>query len=179
MAFTLKYKHYTIEISHKDEENKEDLSLIVKIFDQQSLLATTNLSSELISVDNSDLYLIDDDKLLIGCEEYLVCLSLPSLNLEWENRVDDFGIIKIYRIDEGYLTHGELYITKVSKNGDKLWEFSGADIWISIKNNTDVVVLEEDGILLTDFNGDNYKIDYNGKLLWDTVRNKKPWWKFW
>lgn len=60
-------------------------------------------------------------------------------------------------------------MTKLDKDGNKKWEFGGADIFVSMDNEEEFK-LESDGILLTDFAKTKYKIDFDGKLLWDTYK---------
>ncbi len=111
--------------------------------------------------------LIDNNKLLICCCDTVFCLTLTSLNLNWKIQVDPITCFKIFKQQEDYIIHGELQITKLDKEGNIKWEFSGADIFVSIDNEEEFKI-ESDGILLTDFAKTKYKIDFDGKLICDS-----------
>jgi len=114
-------------------------------------------------------FLIDNDQLLICCSNTLFCLALPDLDLKWKTKADPITCFQIFKLQDYYITHGELMITKVDKNGIVNWEFGGADIFVST-DAEEGLVIENDGILVTDFSKTKYKIDFDGKLLWDTYK---------
>jgi hypothetical protein len=113
--------------------------------------------------------LVDNDHLLICCCDTIFCLTLPDLKLKWETQCDQATCFEIYKQEDDYIIRGELQITKLNKDGQIKWEFGGSDIFVSIDNEEEFN-LEDDGILLTDFSGVKYKIDFNGKLIWDTSK---------
>jgi len=112
---------------------------------------------------------IDKNQLLICCCDTVFCLTLPSLDLKWKTQSDPATCFQIFKQQDDYIIHGELCVTKLDKDGNKQWEFGGADIFVSIDNEEEFK-LESDGILLTDFAKTKYKIDFDGKLLWDTCK---------
>lgn len=111
--------------------------------------------------------IIDDDNLLVCCCDTVFCLTLPSLDLKWKTQADQATCFQIFKQQDDYIIHGEIQVTKLDKDGNKKWEFGGADIFVCIDNEEEFK-LESDGILLTDFAKTKYKIDFDGKLLWDT-----------
>ncbi|WP_209391334.1 hypothetical protein [Chryseobacterium sp. RR2-3-20] len=111
--------------------------------------------------------LIDNDQLLLCCCDTIFCLTLPNLELKWKIQADQATYFQIFKQQDEYIIHGELQITKLDKNGSKKWEFGGADIFVS-KDNEEEFKIEKDGILLTDFAKTKYKIDFDGKLIWNT-----------
>ena len=113
--------------------------------------------------------IIDNDQLLLCCCDTIFCLAIPSLTLKWKTQADPATCFKIFQQEGDYIIHGELQVTKLDRDGNKRWEFGGADIFVSI-DNEDGFKLESDGILLTDFAKTKYKIDFDGKLLWDTYK---------
>jgi hypothetical protein len=113
--------------------------------------------------------IIDNDNLLVCCCDTVFCLTLPNLDLKWKTRADQATCFQIFKQQDEYIIHGELQVTKLDKDGNKKWEFGGADIFVSIDNEEEFK-LESDGILLTDFAKTKYKIDFDGKLLWDTYK---------
>ena len=113
--------------------------------------------------------LLDSDQLLVCCCDTIFCLTLPNLELKWKTQADQATCFQIFKHQDDYIIHGELQVAKLDKDGNKKWEFGGADIFMSI-DNEDEFKIENDGILLTDFAKTKYKIDFNGKLIWDTYK---------
>jgi len=94
-------------------------------------------------------------------------LTLPELNLLWQTKVDNATCFQVFKLDNDYLTHGELEISRVDNEGKIKWQFGGADIFVTIEGQ-DEFEFNSDHIMLTDFCKTKYKIDFNGKLLWTT-----------
>ena len=115
--------------------------------------------------------LLDNDQLVICCCDTVFCLTLIELELKWKTRADQATCFQIFKQQDDYIIHGELQVTKLDKNGNKKWEFGGADIFVSIDNEEEFKI-ESDGILLTDFAKTKYKINFDGKLLWDTYKRE-------
>ena len=114
--------------------------------------------------------LIDNDKLILCCCDTLFCLKLPELNLLWQTKMDKATCFQVLRLDTDYLVHGELEISRVDNEGKIIWQFGGADIFVTIEGQ-DEFQLHSDHITLTDFCKTKYKIDFNGKLLSSTNKN--------
>jgi hypothetical protein len=113
--------------------------------------------------------LLDNDQLLLCCCDTIFCLTLPDLALKWKTQADQATCFQIFQHQNDYIIHGELQVTKLDKDGNKKWEFGGADIFVNIDNEEEFK-LETDGILLTDFAKTEYKIGFDGKLIWDTYK---------
>jgi hypothetical protein len=113
--------------------------------------------------------LVNNDDLLICCCDTIFCLTLPSLKLRWKTQCDPATYFQINKQQDDYIIHGEFQITKLNKDGQIKWEFGGADIFVCIDNEEEFK-LEDDGILLTDFAKVKYKIDFDGKLIWNTFK---------
>ncbi len=113
--------------------------------------------------------LLDNNQLLLCCCDTIFCLTLPDLDLKWKTQADQATCFQIFQQQDNYIIHGELQVTKLDKEGNKKWEFGGADIFVNTDNEEEFKI-ETDGILLTDFVNTKYKIDFDGKLLWDTYK---------
>lgn len=139
-----------------------------------------------------------DDKIFICCANKVFSLSLPNLKLNVMTQVDMATCFGIYQADNGLFTHGELRVTRLDKDGKIVWEAGLRDIIVYIdKDNRyqDAFVMHENYIALMDFNGNNYQLDFDGKLIgeqlseqqkrWNLIdeqrssMHKKRWWKFW
>lgn len=115
--------------------------------------------------------LVDNDQLVVCCCDTIVCLSLPDLELKWKTKADSFTCFELFTLEDDYIVHGELLITRLDKNGKIKWEFGGTDIFVSL-DATEGFRLEKDYIMLTDFGKTQYKIDFEGKLLSDKEQAK-------
>lgn len=107
---------------------------------------------------------IDDERLLVCCSNTVFCLLLPTLELIWSVRADDATCFQIFKLQDSYVIHGELAITKLNKSGEVLWQFSGADIFVT-PDSTDGCVIYDDYILLTDWRYNHYRINFDGQKI--------------
>lgn len=99
-----------------------------------------------------------------------ICVDDGALILhkEFECYGSTFGL---YRVANGYVIYGELEIVMLDLNFDKIWEFSGRDIFVS-QTREHVFVLGEHSIKLYDWEDNYYEIDYTGKLIREQPKNK-------
>ncbi len=114
-------------------------------------------------------FLLDKDQLLICCCDTVFCLMLPNLELKWKTQADQATCLQIFKQQDDYIVHGETQVAKLDKDGKIKWEFCGADIFVGINDEEEFKIVT-DGILLTDFAKTKYKIDFDGKLIWDTFK---------
>ena len=140
---------------------------------------------------SSDAALIDNENLIIRCSNQLFSLTLPELNKNWQIEPDWATCFSVHKYQDTYITHGETSIARIDKSGKILWSFSGADIFVCLYEGNPFE-MHDTYIALTDFNGSEYKIDYDGKSLdykesdyhkqepvTVLMKPKKQWWKFW
>ena len=97
----------------------------------------------------------------------------------------------IYKADNGLFTHGEISVTRLGTDGQIVWQTGLRDIIVTIDSDKDSFIMHEDYIELEDFNRNNYKLDFNGKFIEDTLselqirynqidkQRQKKWWKIW
>ena len=109
--------------------------------------------------------LLDGDRLLIACGNEVFCILLPTLELLWHTQVDMATCFQIVAYQDDYITHGEVEIVRLNKQGEILWQFSGKDIFVSPTERTPAFTFTPMGIELVDFNYENYLIDYDGKII--------------
>jgi len=109
--------------------------------------------------------LLDGDRLLVACGNEVFCILLPTLELLWHTQVDMATCFEIVAYQDDYITHGEVEISRLNKQGEILWQFSGKDIFVSSSERTPAFKMTSQGIDLIDFNYEEYHIDYEGKLI--------------
>ena len=123
--------------------------------------------------------LIHNNHLIARCSNMVVSLTIPKLDLRWMLAADMVSCFTIHEYQDTYITHGELSVTRIDQLGNVIWEFGGGDIFLRL-DQTDSFRMNPKSILLTDFGGTTYEIDYNGKLIktTDPTGPKKKWWHF-
>jgi hypothetical protein len=97
--------------------------------------------------------ILDGDRAVVAVGAWLCAVDLPSLLLDWSVEVDWATCFALYRVEDGYLSHGELSITRVGRDGSIRWQAGGRDIF------TGDLVLERDVVLVSDFYQNRYRID--------------------
>ena len=109
--------------------------------------------------------LINDDEILICCCDTVFCLSLIDLQIKWSTRSDEATCFGIYSLNKHYIVHGEMQISKLDKDGNTIWQFSGSDIFVS-SDDEDAFKLDIDNIELRDYHGIKYKLDFDGNVIY-------------
>lgn len=137
-----------------------------------------------------DSTLISYGGLVVCCSNTVFKLTLPDLNLEWKTVSDLATCLGIYYLDKDYVVHGEHEISRLSNEGKIVWQQGGRDIFVTAEGINDFSVYE-DYILATDWEYNQFKIDFDGKILDEYkvepikgLKNKedikvKKWWKLW
>ena len=99
--------------------------------------------------------IVHDEKLLVAVGNFVCCLLLPKLDVDWRTKTDSATCFGIYHSPENecYISHGELDITRLTYSGEVVWQASGKDIF------TGEFTLNEDFISVVDFNNESYRID--------------------
>lgn len=119
---------------------------------------------------NDNIAILEDNILTILRDDVLSQFDIITgnllLNKELETEATNFGIFKI---STGYIIHNELDIYMLNFDFNIKWSFGGEDIFVSITNKK-AFELAEDRIKLYDFNDKYYEIDFNGKLLKESVK---------
>ena len=107
-----------------------------------------------------------EDKKLIMLKNYdIYIIDLESMNLIEEYQVEDMACnFGIYRIDDGYIIHGEMEIKKLDFNFNKVWGFYGRDIFVSV-NNKKAFEISNNKIKLYDFEDNYYELDFDGNEI--------------
>lgn len=137
------------------------LSVSVDLFDKEYKMA---LVGSCLSYD-IDCALLDDIVLTVLQNDMITQINVINGKVISHKELDCFGCnFGIYKVDTGYIIHGEIEITKWDFNFNKIWSFSGRDIFASVTGKQSMTLLK-DRICLYDFYDDYYEIDYDGKLI--------------
>lgn len=213
MAVILEYKDYTIKVfddaafddtpgspttydkvyqPDKDKEYKPISKHAIVIYRNDIIVASAMLLAVAGATSvTSDAVLIDHDNLITRCCNTVFSLTLPELELNWMTEVDWATCFSIHKYNDTFITHGEMSVARIDRNGNKLWSYTGADIFVCLDEGN-AFEMHDNFIELMDFNGSSYKIDYDGKTIDYNesdyykqkpatiyLKKQKPWWKFW
>ncbi|WP_028893094.1 hypothetical protein [Tenacibaculum sp. 47A_GOM-205m] len=105
--------------------------------------------------------IIESNRILICSCDSVFCLDFPTLNLNWKTKVDTATAFEIFKIENGFIIHGELEITRIDNDGKVIWQNGGADIFVSQNGNDDFEV-KNNFVKATDWNNRIYKWNLNG-----------------
>ena len=108
--------------------------------------------------------LIQENTLLVCCCDTIFCINLPALQLNWKLKADLATCFQVLPLEKDFIVHGEVEISRIDINGNVKWSFSGHDIFVCL-DGTSAFELLSDHILLHDFLGNSYMLDFHGKLM--------------
>ena len=108
-------------------------------------------------------FVIQDDNLFLCCCNKVYSLQLPDLKYNWKHKFDTVTCFAIHPFNGDFIIHGELEIKRINPNGIVKWDFSAADIFVT-HDGTEAFTIEENKITLTDWDGNKYVLDENGRL---------------
>ena len=213
MTVTLRHKDLTIEVFddsafanspdsptsydkvYQPESAKERRSVsqtaIIVFRDNEKITSAILLAAAGVTSVTTDSAIIDNDNLITICCNTVFSLKLPNLALSWMTVADWATCFSIHKYQDSFIIHSETSISRLDRNGEILWQYSGSDIFVSL-NDWIPFEMHDTYISLIDFNGNKYKIDYNGKTISYVkaghhmhkpmavyLKQEKPWWKFW
>ncbi|CAM4030396.1 Urease accessory protein UreD [Flavobacterium branchiophilum] len=187
----LKYKNYEIELFEEQNytlnsadnlrfynkiyfegKHQEDrfypnnkLAIIVKEFEIEiSSALICEIGGQNSVFKNS--FIIEDDKIWIRVCNKIYCLEIPNLEIQWNREFDFATVFSFVKIENDFITHGELEIKRITRNGEIVWSFAGRDIWVNIEGKAELKI-ENDTIILFDFESNKYVLNFVGQLIED------------
>lgn len=101
-------------------------------------------------IENGQLFKSDHEGNILSCIDSDFC----------EGDIFDF-----FACPYGFIIHSEINIICVDKNLIEKWRFSGRDIFVSSSGSIPGCECTESLIILRDFLGYEYHLDYDGKLI--------------
>lgn len=111
-----------------------------------------------------DFFIVENDNIIILIGNSLFCLELSTLKKVWTVECDESLCFGVYGFDDGYITHGEVVISKINKEGRLEWKFYGRDIFVTPEDKENFFV-SKNIISVTDWVNNVYLIDVNGKEI--------------
>ena len=137
----------------------------IKVYENEELISSSIIGSIGGGTGIHDRsQIIENGKLIICCSDSVFSLSLPDLNLIWKTQADQATCFEIFNLQDSFIVHGEMEISKLDLNGNILWQNSGADIFTTEKGIDDFEITDS-FIRATDWENRIYKFDFDGKLI--------------
>ncbi len=130
----------------------------VRVFDDNELIAASILmAGRGASSIHEHSAIIHNQSCVIAVGPFLASLKIATLELEWTTQTDWATCFGVYHSEKHhcFISHGELEISRVSYNGQLVWQTSGADIF------TNGISIREDSVHVVDFNNMEYILDIN------------------
>lgn len=92
----------------------------------------------------------------VAVGDHVICLQLPDLDLLWSIKADSATVFGLHLGPdrEDLVVHGELEISRLTRDGSIVWSQSGADVF------SESVSVMEDYVEAIDFNGRHYRFRY-------------------
>jgi hypothetical protein len=182
----IKYLEYFIEIlddpmySEKSMDNKFHYSKVYKSVEDQISVSkhaifVKNNKDEIISNAimigtrggtgiHDHCYYILESSILICVSNFVFCLSLPELNLIWKLDVDWSSVFGIYKMNEDFITHGEIDISRINIKGKLVWQHSGSDIFVLPGSENSFKIIDN-LVICKSWDGREYNFNYEGKIV--------------
>ncbi len=108
---------------------------------------------------------LEDDMIVILCDCYLYKLRLDALEIILRREIELYGCsFELCKAEKGWIIYGEMEIIGLDSDFNKIWSFSGHDIFVSC-NNECCFEMTKHEILLCDWQGSHYALNYDGSLL--------------
>lgn len=157
-------RHYDVVLNpckYKKSDLSKTFSIRVNLFECEFCIA---LIGPFYSYDDR-CAVLDDETLTVLQYNTITQIRITDGAIIRHMEFDCFGCnYAIYKIENGYIVHGEIEITMLDNDFIKKWSFSGKDIFASVTRRPTLEIRNKT-ICLYDFAENYYEIDFNGNLL--------------
>ena len=152
-----------------EEEYIFSTQIGIKVYKKENLISSAVIcASGGASALHKKSQIADNDRIVICCSSQIFNLSIPGLILNWNIKADEATCFGIFQLNQGFIIHGEIGISRISNDGKIIWQRSGADIFTTIDNKEDDFKLTDKYIFATDWGNRKYQFDFDG----NEIKNK-------
>lgn len=156
-----KYRQILNPSNYANDELAKVFEIHIDLLGRELTLAI--IGSHLADIENCAL--LDGQDLIIMMNEQFFKINVLDGTLINYKAHDVFGSnFALFKIENGYVAHGEVEILFLNEKFELTASFSGRDIFVSVSGKNPFV-LTEDTIQLYDFEDNYYEIDFNGKII--------------
>ena len=106
---------------------------------------------------------IEGEELWVCVGDYIYCLDIPSLKLNWFKRTDIGTNYSIHNFQDDSIIYGEFGVLRINKQGVIQWQFMGGDG--IFKEGEGRFLVEGDVIILVDENDEKYVVNEGGTKI--------------
>lgn len=161
------YRQILNPSNYTNSELTKAFSIHINLYDQDVMLAT--IGSHLSDIE--DCAVLNSQALIIMMNEQFFKINVLDGTLIDYKALDVFGSnFAIFKIDNGYVVHGEVDILFLNENFEIISSFSGRDIFVSISGKK-AFTLTKNTVQLYDFEDHYYEIDFEGKIVNEHAAN--------
>lgn len=137
----------------------------MEVFQNEKLLSSCLIGAEGGGTGiNENSLVINDNSVVLCCSDSVFALSLPSLSLLWVTKVEEATCFEIFSLESDFIVHGELFISRLDKNGKIVWQQGGADIFTTLEGKDDFVITDT-YIEVKDWDHRVYRFDFDGNSI--------------
>lgn len=159
-----KNKQYDIVLNPKNynaEDHIKSFEFDVNLFKERKKIALISFIGE----PTGDIVVLEGTVLTILQDETFLQIDVIKGEIIDEKPTDIFGsVFSINKFGDDYIVHGEIEIARYNNDFNKVWSFSGKDIFASITGKN-AFEMTKNSIKLYDFQDNYYEIDYDGKEI--------------
>ena len=149
-----------------DEDYENSTQIGIQIFDNDEIVSSAMIGATGgASGIHKTSQIVKGNRITICCSDTVFCLSIPELELNWKIKSDEATCFEIFELKEDYIVHGELEISRISWNGEIVWQRAGADIFTTLEGKDDDFLVAEDSIIATDWENRKYRFDFDGNEI--------------
>lgn len=157
-------RYYDIVLNpcqYKRSDLTKTLSICIDLFSAELSIA---LVGPFYSYD-FDCAVLEDEILTVLQDNSITQIKITDGSVVRHTRFECFGCnFGIYKVECGYVVHGEIEITMLDFDFNKRWSFSGRDIFASVSGMQPFEIRGK-VICLCDFEGNYYELDFNGNRI--------------
>lgn len=140
------YKTFSIEVT--GQQTTEKISLVGSYY-----------------IKNDNCAVLEDDILTVLQNTTITQINLRNHEIITYKEIEDcFCGFEIYKIQDFYIIYGEMEIIRLDNNLNKVWQFSGADIFVT-PDEDPAFELCDDRIKARDWQGNYFEIDFDGRVI--------------
>lgn len=145
------------------EDDGPDFGLVIRVDGPSASRKAAIRGSWQLSEESS--VVMKDGAITVLADPCVLQIRLSDLIVTRSRQLETLGEnFEIHDVPAGFLIFGELEIAMLDGSLDTMWSFSGPDAFFG-NNNGPAFALNEDRIVLNDFLGDHFELDFDGNLV--------------
>lgn len=154
-----KYNKVYFSSGNDVKSSTTEIGVIFTIADIKILLASSGFSSV-----HETSYLIIEDSLYVCVGDSIFSININDFSLNWVRKADDISCFQIFYFNNKLIVHGELNISCFETYGNKKWNFTARDIFVTLDGSNDFYI-SDSKIHVKDWDNNEYILNVDGQLI--------------